>query len=268
MKRRELGLSLTILLSILSLSFKPFKYTDVSKLNSTTTIEYDVYWNGTIKTELLTFNNEKSISQSFLIKEKISSASIMEDGVYKLNSNGKIASLIEHYRNVDSDTIYMKAVINDFKSVTLLDVVPEIEWEIDSSVSKKFNGYTMSYATGEFRGSNIFAWFTTDIPVSIGPWKFDGLPGAILECGDIDKTYVWTATKIRKSKDQNLDFQNLSLESVGTYKEFILSKIERNAKNEKLTNSRLPQGVTMGKSRTIRKGIEKIYEWETTNEKK
>jgi GLPGLI family protein len=63
----------------------------------------------------------------------------------------------------------MKAVINEFNSTLLFDIISEIQWEIDNSKTKNMGGYDLTYASGEFTGTNIFAWFTLEIPVSVGP---------------------------------------------------------------------------------------------------
>jgi len=39
-------------------------------------------------------------------------------------------------------------------------------------------------AVGRFRGRNYEAWFSRDIPVNNGPWKFFGLPGLIVKVND------------------------------------------------------------------------------------
>lgn len=69
-----------------------------------------------------------------MIKGYETTSSIIENGgVYKLNSNGKMASLIEHHKKLDSDIIYMKAVINEFKSMLLFDAVLKIQWETEKN---------------------------------------------------------------------------------------------------------------------------------------
>jgi GLPGLI family protein len=58
-----------------------------------------------------------------------------------------------------------------------------IEWKFEDGV-KKIGSFSANKATANFRGRKYVAWFTTEIPLSIGPWKFHGLPGAILEIKD------------------------------------------------------------------------------------
>ena len=44
--------------------------------------------------------------------------------------------------------------------------------------------YTCKKATTHFRGRDYIAWFTTDIPIVAGPWKFNGLPGLVIDIED------------------------------------------------------------------------------------
>lgn len=55
-------------------------------------------------------------------------------------------------------------------------------------------------AVCHWRGRDFVAWFTTDIPVRRGPWKFGGLPGLILKLYDSDKLYTFEAIGIEKGK--------------------------------------------------------------------
>ncbi|MDH6307602.1 GLPGLI family protein [Dysgonomonas sp. PFB1-18] len=50
-------------------------------------------------------------------------------------------------------------------------------------------GYLCQKATTSFHGRNYEVWFSPDIPVSDGPWKFYGLPGLILKAEDSEKLF-------------------------------------------------------------------------------
>lgn len=54
-------------------------------------------------------------------------------------------------------------------------------------------------ATCYFRGRQWVAWFTTEVPVSDGPWKLHGLPGLILEAYDEQDHYHFSATALTRS---------------------------------------------------------------------
>jgi len=53
------------------------------------------------------------------------------------------------------------------------------EWKVEDE-QKEILGYTCIKATSMNQGNEITAWFTPQIPLSIGPDSFVGLPGAIL----------------------------------------------------------------------------------------
>ena len=57
--------------------------------------------------------------------------------------------------------------------------LPEVNWQIRDS-TKTVCGYICRLAEGDFRGREYRAWFTEAISTSVGPWKLQGLPGAIL----------------------------------------------------------------------------------------
>lgn len=60
------------------------------------------------------------------------------------------------------------------------------------------NGYVCQKAFMRFRGRDYEAWFTPEIPLSKGPWKFDGLPGLILEIRDTENQYVYKCIRFNK----------------------------------------------------------------------
>lgn len=57
------------------------------------------------------------------------------------------------------------------------------KWQIQPQ-KEKINNYAAQKATCTFGGRQYTAWFTTEIPVATGPWKFNGLPGLILSVED------------------------------------------------------------------------------------
>ena len=71
------------------------------------------------------------------------------------------------------------------------EALPDFKWQIQSE-TKKILSYTCQKALGEFRGRKYIAWFTSDIPLSDGPWKFSGLPGLILAVQDTEAYFVFT----------------------------------------------------------------------------
>ena len=94
--------------------------------------------------------------------------------------------------------------------LSLQDYVYEDElnaqkWEIHDS-TKTILDYQCQMATCDFRGREWIAWFTTDIPVSDGPWKFGGLPGLIMEAYDKGNQYVFTIVGLQKVENEPIFF--------------------------------------------------------------
>ena len=75
---------------------------------------------------------------------------------------------------------------------------PDFNWQLKSAEKKTIGGYKCSLAMGSYAGRTYKVWYTTEISVSDGPWKFRGLPGLILEVEDLSGEYYYTCTKIQK----------------------------------------------------------------------
>lgn len=66
--------------------------------------------------------------------------------------------------------------------------LPQFNWKLTGQ-HKKIGNYSCQKAQCDFRGRTYEAWFTTEIPVNNGPWKFHGLPGLIMEVSDTRNQY-------------------------------------------------------------------------------
>lgn len=85
----------------------------------------------------------------------------------------------------------------------------EQNWKISDS-TKTFAGYQVQKATTQFGGRNWVAWFSKDIPIPYGPYKFNGLPGLIMELYDGKKDYYFKVIKSEKIQDS---YKRVSLEN-------------------------------------------------------
>lgn len=76
--------------------------------------------------------------------------------------------------------------------------IPTIDWQLTDN-TKKIIGYECQEATGNLHGRKWTVWFTTEIPLTNGPWKLGGLPGMILEAVDDSGIYTFKATCIQRT---------------------------------------------------------------------
>lgn len=85
--------------------------------------------------------------------------------------------------------------INDY--VVYEDDLKNQDWQVTDSL-KTILDYNCQQAVSDFRGRHWTVWFTTDIPVSNGPWKLGGLPGLIMEAYDNNYHYHFYIVGIEK----------------------------------------------------------------------
>jgi len=69
--------------------------------------------------------------------------------------------------------------------------------------------YSCKKATTSFRGRHYTAWYTEQIPISDGPWKFWGLPGLILKVTDDKNEYSFEGVAITKPTYINAIYLNI-----------------------------------------------------------
>lgn len=72
-------------------------------------------------------------------------------------------------------------------------------WKIEDKDSLLL-GYRCQKATFSFAGRSYVAWFTPEIPINDGPYKFAGLPGLIVKISDTKGQHCFTLTSIRKPR--------------------------------------------------------------------
>lgn len=77
-------------------------------------------------------------------------------------------------------------------------------WKI-SAEKEKVGQWDTQKATANFAGREWTAWFTNDIPLQDGPYKFSGLPGLIVKLEDKTKSHVFEMKGIKKLSPQEFD---------------------------------------------------------------
>lgn len=112
--------------------------------------------------------------------------------------------------------------------------LPEIVWDITEETINK-EGIELTKATTHFRGRNYEVWFSYEYPISIGPWKFQGLPGLIFEVVDLSDpfNFHWQLKKISNKKGV-LPFTGKNLTNVITFQELL-----QNFKEEQMNEADL-----------------------------
>jgi len=107
----------------------------------------------------------------------------------------------------------------------------QLNWKLGNETDS-IAGYYCKNAHTSFHGRNYNAWYTMEIPMPYGPYKFSGLPGLIIKIGDIQNTHVFELKNIRK--------QNFAM-------------IKKNVKTIKMTPPQLKKALRNYRIKTIEK---------------
>ena len=112
------------------------------------------------------------------------------------------------YRNLENGIISIYTDIRSGK-YRVNDSIPVFNWVVYEDSIASLLGYTCVLAKTYFRGREWSVWFTYDIPISIGPWKFGGLPGIILKA-DCTGFVILEAKRILTNNLSPIRFYNFS----------------------------------------------------------
>jgi GLPGLI family protein len=82
-----------------------------------------------------------------------------------------------------------------------------ISWKLLAE-TKKIENYVCNLAETKIDNNLFYAWYTPQIPIQEGPFKFKGLPGLILEIYNKNHTINISATKIEGKKIEIIKINN------------------------------------------------------------
>lgn len=73
----------------------------------------------------------------------------------------------------------------------------DMKWKI-TNIYDTFNDMKIRRAETKFRGRNYIAWYTSEVPISDGPYKFRGLPGLIIKLYDSKNEISYSLISLKK----------------------------------------------------------------------
>lgn len=116
------------------------------------------------------------------------------------NEDGTYEDIFLNYPSQFSMTVINRFVNTDY---AYSDRIESFNWKIGEGVQTVI-GYECQKATCNFRGRSWTAWFTVEIPISMGPYKFGGLPGMILKIEDSKKLFIYEAIGVEQPKNKSI----------------------------------------------------------------
>ncbi|MGE8379258.1 MAG: GLPGLI family protein [Sphingobacterium sp.] len=129
----------------------------------------------------------------------------------------------------------------------LYKVYPNKNYKIDWAITEEkrdIGGYGCIKAIGQFGGRTYEAWFSEEIPFPVGPWKLNGLPGAILEAKDLTNEVRFRYAGLDKVADK------MPLMEIDKLPELPYEKYRKAMENSKADKlgammAQLPAGATV-----------------------
>ena len=234
-------------------------------------VTYSFFANGAKNQTKLSFNNNESIftiMNDQLNKKKVEVTFDEEkskiDLFFNLDSNTPISlgMLTDINKNliIDHKFFPIDLTATKFETLFVKDTARIIFWELLPE-TKNITSFKCQKARGNFRGRTYTVWFANEIPVSMGPWKLNGLPGLILEATDSLNQFQFFAEKIE------LQMEVISIDTKGFFNQTYITPIEERTKflafmesifkeiSTKIDTS-LPRGVVSTTNKTNAKIID------------
>ena len=177
-------------------------------------------------------NDEKSLEitvpKNKSLRDSIFSYSMDELGnetskVYT-GSNQRIPFV---YKNQRANQLLLADNLGMNERIFLTDTLNNFVWSFHHNENKQIGKFNCTKATTKFRGRNYIAWFTKDLKISGGPWKFGGLNGLIVEVIDSDNLFKYELTEVLTKQKMNRDItipEQYEKEKPITYKDYSLRK--------------------------------------------
>lgn len=234
--------------------------------------EYRIYTQGYINLDLGTLLVSKNTSYyNSEVQNKITDNLVSsESALMFTKSSGKKELLpeiiIDRENNLLTERVFENLYVDGYFAVQ--EPLPKMNWKLLNE-GKKIGEYDCKKASVEFRGRTYYAWYTTEIPVSLGPWKFNGLPGLILEVDDLKEIYKWQAKTVSynsnvSEKELLVKVQNDPRFEDISFKDFDAKKVKKVQDKIQTIKSRSGgRGAQFGMTTTFEFDKEPVNEYRT-----
>lgn len=248
--------------------FTFFQYCSIAQIQGKVSYKTFLAKNGyaAIHEELI-FNNQKSIYR--LVKKEKPEKVVVNDQNGNVSLNVQIPDSV-HYlivSDLKTKTITSKNFITEdngetYKAYNTTEPF-SINWKLSNSETLKIGNYNCKSAAAEFRGRRYVAWYTEQIPLSVGPWKFNGLPGLILkvedESGEV-KFYaeeVEIPSAVKMVVPSSIYERTISIQKFAELRKIADDKSDKAFRAKVL--SKLPRGSTIRLTEDGTNEIEKVF---------
>ncbi|MCJ7932655.1 MAG: GLPGLI family protein [Chryseobacterium sp.] len=138
--------------------------------------------------------NVKFYDKKFLEYDSLNVAAKKTNGLKSRTSTSTDQLIV---RAVNSNTNFW---YRDFFDYFVVKTENQLNWKL-SPETMVYNEYKLQKAECDFGGRHWTAWFSNDVQIPEGPYKFRGLPGLIFIIQDQDSDFVYKLVKNTKLPD-------------------------------------------------------------------
>ena len=146
-------------------------------------------------------------SRWFRVRQQIADSIAAQGGTYDdvlfaMGDNPTPKQFYAVYKNYPQkgQLVYTDRNLKDFVYTEPLE---KQTWKL-APADSTILGYPCQAATCSFRGRNWHVYYTTEIPISDGPWKLQGLPGLILYAEDESGIFTFECIELRNGINETL----------------------------------------------------------------
>lgn len=149
-----------------------------------------------------TYFSLTKVKRDSAIAQNMNSGGVSSNMPVSLNTfpQGKVRGIIQKDWRSNEVISYLPVNTDRFKIIQHIT----LNWQIGTETAM-IQGKKCQLATVEYKGRKYNAWFTNEIPISDGPYKFGGLPGLIVKIEDTKKQHIWELKGIEKFRNIKLN---------------------------------------------------------------
>lgn len=167
-------------------------------------------------------------------------------------------------KNGESDLLETRSLQG--KNYLVTDKFPVIEWNTNYTETDTVGKYICHKATAKYRGTTLIAYYTNEIPVPAGPYKFGGLPGLIVMLyNESANPNYWTLKKVSYPYSGAIPVNEKYIYSLPRLlmEDYVKKDEVLIEEQMRVMESKMPvmEGVTVERNK-VRGSVEQVYEWE------
>lgn len=146
------------------------------------------------------------------------------------------------------------------------DEFPPLVWNTNYTDVDTLGKHVCHKATADYRGTTLVAYYTNDVPVPVGPYKFGGLPGLVVMLyNEGANPQYWLLKEIEYPYTGDVPVNEKYINALPklSLEHYVKKEDLETEERMRMMMSKMPlmEGVTV-EHKKVRGSVEQVYEWE------